>query len=222
MPVDATAEHLGIPLKTDGFPLQHTVGVRYWQLQHEEYLGAPVPMGVGVNWAPGLNTGACGKKHRNVADWKNNCTCGLYCYRWAKDIQTTSYFNMQTGVPNVGADAGVVGGIAYWIPRQPNATPGVQIVSARYAAVGALTIPQGASKAHQKRIVEMAMRYGVEIVKPTEIGDAVDKWVAEKLPSFYELPPRPLFELLGKTKRYVPQNQWSVQVDDRARPYFGN
>jgi hypothetical protein len=219
MPAEAPP-HLGIPLLSETFPEQHYVGVRYWNIGKDDALGAPCGIGLGTNWAPGLNTGACPKQHRRHSHWFS-CTCGLYCYKWGKDVEQTGYFNMQTGVAHAGPDAGVMGGIAYWLPRNKNASPGVEIVSAKYAAVGALTIPKGASKKHERRIVRLAERYNVEIVKPTELGDAVDQWVAEKLPNFYERPPRPLFELLGRTERYQAQNRWSIAPPPARPPAFG-
>jgi hypothetical protein len=178
MPATTEKRH-GIPLLKRRFPAPHKVGVRYWSLDDDGALGAPLY--ASVPWDAGLNRGL---------------TSGLFCFHYEEGLDQTPYFHLSNATyGGTQRSEYVIGGIAYWVPAAEQSAGG--IVNAKYAAVACLTMPAYADADHRARIECAADRYGVEIVEHTAIKSAVDDYVENRLPGFYDPPLAPLSSLIG-------------------------
>lgn len=207
---------LGVPLLKQRFPMQHKIGARYWSVDKQGRLGAPIQGG--SFWAPGLNKPKCFNASCNFSE---NCTCGLYAFHYERGLDQTGYFNIATGkiTSSLGVGAGLIGGIAYWNPSESykNATAG-DIIRAKFAAVACLTQVKGASRANKKETKRSAEYYGVEIVRPEEIQDAVDAFVEAGIGQFYDPPLAPLSSLIGRTVSPPAEHFDFVPRTRRPRP----
>lgn len=193
---------LGIRLFKPSLGVDHFVGARYWSIDENGHLGAP--LFTGSIWKPGLNRGL---------------TSGLFSFHYEPGLDQTGYFTLSTGHIHASGDF-VIGGIAYWVPTTPLPLAG-QIVSGKYAAVAALTMPPDASEDMKLRVKKAAEYYQVEIIEHTQLKDTVDAYVESRLPGFYDPPLKPLFILTGQGEQYTAphNNRWSFTPRrHRARP----
>lgn len=195
---------LGIPLIKPRMAMEHYIGVRYWSIDDEGRLGAPLRSG--QPWDAGLNKGRCG-----IPNCKSGttCACGLYCFHYEEGLTATHYFNLATGaIAGPMSGNAIIGAIAYWLPSYKVGAG--DIVCAKFAAVAALTLVPNAGKALRAKVELAAERYGVEIIEHTQITSSVDSYVESRLPSFYDPPLAPLFDILKQapTTAFPHTNHW--------------
>lgn len=188
--------HLGIPLLAQQMELDMKVGYRYWKIDEQGKLMAPINASA-QPWAPGLNKSDCmackGKKQ------VTSCTCGLYAWKHleGKQFCSNSYFHPETAqVHNANAsnyrsiknDYCIVGSVLLF--GQDKATHS-QMVVCKFGTVAALTLPPKPDKEMLARAKKAAEFYNVEIVKPEQLYQAAHTYHKEnRLGKFY-VPQKP-------------------------------
>lgn len=168
-------DHLGLPfsaVKPFGKP---SYGVRYWSIDAQGRIKPPI--GGNQSWAPGINGSFCNTDGCKL----DNCSCGLYAFKYegGAKICDSTYFDPKTAtVPN--REDTVIGVCAMWDVRHAWGSA----VRSRFAAPVSFSLPTKVGK-QQKALIEKAAKlYGVELVKPTELGKEGDRFLAQELPKF--------------------------------------